>query len=213
MPLPVPAGYVLTALNSMTGAYQDSEFEPPPTEAAAQTIFHPVGRCTLDVVAYTAIGGLSLATTEVSEEARAIYLGRAGKAFTAARVVVDVLTNAAACDWAEVAILTGTPVLCAGPSSLTVLKAQSAMADWAVIGPQFSDLALTIAPGDHLWLGWCSKFGGGLGPAFRAFLPDDKLSGLTVNYSGTRLTTLAGANNWNRLGATTRTMDSLVGCS
>lgn len=188
----------------------------PPCKVNARTVFWPKGKAGLDAVVYAAIGGLSLATTEVSEECRAIYLDRVQGRFTAARIVMDVLAVSKKPDWGEVAILTGTPVLCNGPSLLTVLKAADATVAWGAVGPTFIDLDLSanpIEPGDHVWLGWSSKFGAGDAYAFRAFLPDDILSGLSVSYSGLRPTTAVGGYNFNRLGSAVRTAHSCVGCS
>lgn len=218
MPLVVPVGYVLTAQGTTRAdGLQNSEFEAPPTDSCAPTIFHPVGKTSIDVLVAT-VTGTGVSTTEVDEEARAIYLGRAQKAFTAAEVVVDVLTAVVAPTWCEAAILKSStsPVLCAGPSAMTRIKAVSATTDWSATGPVKTSFgALTIARGDHIWFAWATKKSAPADPlpSFRAFLPDYILSGLSVYAAGTRLSTMAGGTNFSRLGSSVRTVDSVVGCS
>jgi hypothetical protein len=218
VPLAVPIGYVLTAQGTLRpDGLQNSEFEPPASDLCAPTIFHPVGKTQIDVAAAT-VCGTGYATTEIDQEARAIYLGRAQKAFTAAEVVVDVLTAIVGSTWCEAAICkgAGTPVLCAGPNALTALQVVDTSADWSVPGPvKTSFPACAIARGDHIWFAWsyALKDQQDPMPAFRAFLPDYILSGLSVYASATRLSTMGAATDFNRLGATIRTVDSVVGCS
>jgi hypothetical protein len=190
---------------------------PPSSDAAAPTIFHPVGKTQIDVAVATLVG-TGWATTEIDTEARAIYLGRAQRDFTSAGVVVDVLTAVIAPIWCEAAILksSGSPVLCDGPSAMTQIKTVDTTADWSVPGPVLTNFgALTIARGDHIWWAWSVKRLDAQDPLpeFRAFLPDYILSGLSVYLSATQLSTMGAGTNFNRLGAGVRTVDSLVGCS
>jgi len=214
----VPVGYVLTVQAGVEAhGYQNSEFMPPPTDAVAPTIFHPVGKTQIDVAVAT-VTGTGFATTEVDEECRAIYLGRAQTDFTGAEVVVDVLTAVVAPTWCEAAILKSStsPVLCDGPSAMTLIKAVDTTGDWSVLGPVRTVFgALTIARGDHIWWAWACKRKDQQDPlpSFRAFLPDYILSGLSVYLSATKPSTIAAGTNFNRLGATVRTVDSVVGCS
>jgi len=216
--MPVPVGYVLTVQAGVEShGYQNSEFEPPPGDSCAPTIFHPVGKTQIDVAVAT-LCGTGFATTEINEEARAIYLGRAQKAFTGVKVVVDVLIAVVAPTWCEAAIFKSStsPVLCAGPSAMTRIKAVDATASWSVPGPVATDFgAVTIARGDHIWFAWATLKSGPADPlpSFRAFLPDYILSGLSVYLGGTRPSTMGAATNFNRLWATVRTIDSVVGCS
>jgi hypothetical protein len=215
----IAAGWVLTSQAPPVdpNAIQVGEYEPPPTDAVAPTIFHPVGKTQIDVAA-VAHTGTGYATTEVDEECRAIYLGRAQKAFTGAEVVVDVLTAVVAPSWCEAAIMksSGSPVLCDGPSAMTTLKAVDATAAWSVVGPVSQSFGnVTIARGEHIWFAWACKRKDQADPLpeFRAFLPDYILSGLSVYLGATRPSTMAAGTNFNRLGNTIRTVDSVVGCS
>jgi hypothetical protein len=197
--------------------YQNSEFEPPASDTCAPTIFHPVGKTSIDVAVAT-VCGTGYATTEVDEECRAIYLGRAQKDFTGVEVVVDVQTAVVAPTWCEAAIFKSStsPVLCAGPSAMTLIKAVNTTGDWSAPGPVRTVFgALTIARGDHIWWAWSCKRLNQQDPlpSFRAFLPDYILSGLSVYLGATKPSTLAAGTNFNRLGNTIRTVDSVVGCS
>jgi hypothetical protein len=211
--MPQPEGYVLSV--DATGI--QAEWRDPIGSVLAPTIFHPVGKTSIDVAAAT-VCGTGWGTTEVDEEARAIYLGRAQKPFTGAEVVVDVLTAVVDPTWCEAAICksAGSPVLCAGPNALTRVKAVNTKGDWSVPGPVRTVFgALTIAAGDHIWFAWSVKrkdLADPL-PEFRAFLPDYILSGLSVFCASTQLSTMAAATDFNRLGAATRTVDSVTGLS
>jgi hypothetical protein len=190
---------------------------PPASDLCAPTIFHPVGKTSIDVAAAT-VTGTGYATTEVDEECRAIYLGRAQKAFTGAEVVVDVLTAVVAPSWCEAAILksSASPVLCAGPSSMTLIKYVNTEAIWNATGPVKATFgALAISRGTHIWFAWACKRKDQFDPlpSFRAFLPDYILSGLSVYLGATRPSTMADGTDFNRLGNTIRTVDSVVGCS
>jgi hypothetical protein len=215
----IATGWVLTSQVAPVdpNALQMGEYEPPASDLCAPTIFHPVGKTQIDVAAAT-VCGTGWGTTEVDEECRAIYLGRAQKDFTGAEVVVDVLTAVVAPTWCEAAIMKSatSPVLCDGPSAMSVLKFVDATADWSVPGPVSTDFgAVSISRGTHLWFAWSVKKKDQADPLpeFRAFLPDYILSGLSVYLGGTRPSTMADGTNFNRLGNTIRTVDSVVGLS
>jgi hypothetical protein len=215
----IPVGYVLTSQAPPVdpNALQMGEYEAPPTDGVAQTIFHPVGKTQIDVAAAT-VCGTGWGTTEVDEECRAIYLGRAQKDFTGAEVVVDVLTAVINPTWCEAAICKSmtSPVLCAGANKLTALKVVNTGGDWSVTGPVRTVFGATaITRGDHLWWAWSIKKKDAQDPLpeFRAFLPDYIMSGMSVYASATQLSTMAAATDFNRLGAGVRTVDSVVGLS
>lgn len=175
--------------------------------------FRPFGCSDVDDAVCTLLG-ITPSTIEISEEARATYLGMAPSVFTSVRVGVDVMTAAAGTDWCEVALLKGTPVLFDGPASLTLLGYADASADWSVPGPVATTIApVSIAPGDHLWLAWSVKQGGGTLPAFRATLPDAILAGFFVFTPGLRLSTMPAGTNFNRCGSAVRGARAGVGCS
>ncbi len=210
MPLAVPAGYVLTALGTMTGAYQDSEFEAPASVASAWSVFKPLGGAPLDEAACTLLG-MGIETIEADEECRAWYLGPAQKDFTAARIVVDVQTPVIAPTYCEIGICKGTPVLCNGPSALTLVKSADASAIFNAPGPQYVDLAaMSVAVGDHLWLAWSNKKNASPQISFRGCLPDAIMSGMFVYKAAQRLSTLGAATDFDRCSSTERGIDSTV---
>lgn len=183
------------------------------TSPILSTFLRPVGVHDMDD-AMAAILGITPKTAEVSEEARALYLGPAPADFTAARIGVDVFTAAVGTDWCEVGLLKGTPVIMAGPSSLTLVGYADASSDWGTPGPVATNLSgLVIAAGEHLWLAWSCKVGGGTLPDFRATMPDAILSGLFVNASGVRLSTMVSGTAFNRVGAALLGVRSVVGFS
>ena len=176
------------------------------------TIFRPVGCHDVDDTISTLLG-ITPATEEVSQEARALYIGRALAPFTVAAPVVDVVSTAAT-DWCEVGICKGNPVLCDGPSNLTLIGYADTTGDWSVPGPVKTTIGgIAIAAGDHLWLAWSVKATGTTMPAFRPCLPDGILGGLFVFANTTRLSTMAPATAFNRCGSAERGMRSTVGCT
>lgn len=173
----------------------------------------PLGCSDVDDAVCTLLG-ITPRTIEVDEEARAMYLGPAPAAFTAAQIGVDIYDEADGPTWCEVGLLKGVPTLFDGPSALTLVGYADTTTDWSVPGPVATSLSgLTIAAGDHLWFAWSVKDGGPGLPSFRATLPDAILSGLFVFSSGVRLSTMAPGTNFNRCGAAERGARSVVGCS
>lgn len=210
--MPTPDGYVLTWDTSLAAPLQYG-WEPGST-ASAQTLFGPINGEGIDVAAAT-VCGTGWGTTEVDEECRAWYIGRAVKSFTSITIGVDILTAVVAPTWCEVAVLKGTPVLWAGPCALTTIAWRSTSGDWSVPGPVPSTFAAVISPGDHLWIAHGCKKSGPADPLpeFRAILPDRILSGVSVYASATRPSTMAAGTNFSRCGATVRGVDFLAGCS
>jgi hypothetical protein len=203
-------GYVLT-VPAVVGNL--AIWAPPSMGSAAQTVFRPLGGCPIDE-AVSELVGINLFSEETDEDCRAWYLGAAQTAFTGARIVVDVFTVADAPTWCEIGLLKGTPVLCNGPSSLTLVKAADVTATWGAPGPQYTDLAaIGVSVGEHLWLAWSIKKGVPALPSLRACVPDAIMSGVFVHRAATRLTTMAGALAFDRVASGTRGIDAVVGFS
>ncbi len=207
----VPVGYVLTVVAGVEAhGYQNSEFMPPSAGPGAFTVFKPLGGTPLDEAACTLLG-TGIESIEADEECRAWYLGPAQAAFTGARIVVDVQTACNAPTYCEIGICKGTPVLCNGPSALTLVKSADASAIFNVAGPQYVDLAaMTVAVGDHLWLAWSNKKNASPQISFRGCLPDAIMSGMFVYKAAQRLSTLGAATDFDRCSSTERGIDSTV---
>jgi hypothetical protein len=204
----VPAGWVPT-----TPVHGNVMVLAPGAGAICQEFFQPLGQAPVDEEAR--IGdGYAVDTTETTDESRAVYLGKAGKAFTAAAVTLRVDTACIAATWAEVAICTGYP------STLTKLTT----AGWTDITGYIDTTGRKVIPislmglggvvgGDHLWLVWGCKYTPeqAVMPTYFASVRDAIQSGFFRFASTTRPSTMGAETTFDLEGATKFPLWAVVG--
>lgn len=190
--MPPPAGYVITSPSVGTTA----EWQPPECRAAADCIMVPLGQHA---------GDTTSTTTETSEEARALYIGRADKAYTQAEVAIRVAQAQNGNDWSEVAILKNAPDINANVK-LTRCGVVDATAEFGALGTSVLTITLTgVAIGTDLWIAWDQKNAqAGNLAKFVACLPDYLKSGNFQVASATRLSTMGADTQFTLAGDTVR---------
>jgi hypothetical protein len=182
----------------------------PGAAACAQTIVTPVGVCPADY-AWRIFEGYTAETAETSEQARALYLPRIGKAFDTATIAIRVVTKAVNLDHAEVAICKAVPGVGAAVK-LTRLGWFNAKSAFEAGGAQVLSVSFTGAvAGDHLWIAWVQKAGQGTLATFEPAVADGIVSGMAQFRAATQLSTMTADTQFGILGYTVEPLWCVVG--
>lgn len=179
----------------------------------AQTILTPVGFAPADIAFRTAAAYL-VATVEVDQEARAVYLGRVETSYNKADVRLYVVLAAVGLSLGEVAICTGTPGI-GGSQALTRVGWSDASAVFVGAGAATITVTMTgVVAGDHLWLAWYQKHDGQQGSNLATFDPAtaDHLTSCVAQFkAATRLSTMASPTTFGIMANNTEPLWSVVG--
>lgn len=161
----------------------------PGTQLVARTIFQPFGTAPADIAFRTALL-YTVQTAEVSQDCRALYLGRVGKVFNVATVAMRIITAAVTLDYAEVAICKGTPGVRTN-QKLTTLGYTDAISAFQTGGAQTLSVSFAgSVAGDHLWLAWVQKQTQGTFASFSPGTADYITSGMFQNLNPARPSTM-----------------------
>jgi len=179
----------------------------------APTILTPVGFAPADI-AFRADSAYLVETTEVDQQARAVYLGRIGKAFDTATVAIYVVTAAVFLEHGEVAICIGMPGVGAAVK-LTRLGYANAVSAFEALGPHVVSVTFSgAAAGDHVWLAWVQKADAGQGGTLATFdlaVADHLTSGMGQFAVATRLSTMGALTQFGILAKAVEPLWAVVG--
>lgn len=194
--MPATTGQVLT-WNTALAAPLQLAWADSSAALYAPTIVSPEGQT-----------GSAGTTTEVSGETRCVYLCRAARAYSSAKIRYEVTTGGQAMAWGEVALFSGTPGIGAA-SNMKLLGYSNEAANFAGVGTYTASVAASIAAGTHLWVAWAAKSEAVM-PSFRCFIADSLLSGISEYCAATQPSTMADDTAFAVFGASTVPMRCLV---